>query len=100
MPRMSSLVQMPVRSGWPQAVFGAFQFGSFAFAAVVSAGIDRSFEGVTVGPKPRPCAYAAVAATDKASVSTADLFMRKLYLSSARRASCVPDGVRRGPPCP
>ena len=38
MPRMSSLVQMPSRSGCPQAVRGAFQFGSLALAAVVSAG--------------------------------------------------------------
>ncbi len=49
---MSSLVQMPVRSGWPHDVRGAFQFGSFTFAAVVSAGTDRSFEGVRVGPGP------------------------------------------------
>ena len=47
---MSSLVQMPVRSGWPHDVRGAFQFGSFTFAAVVSAGTERSFEGVRVGP--------------------------------------------------
>src|SRR3954469_19446296 len=52
MPRMSSLVQMPDRSGCPHGVRGAFQFGSFAFAAVVSAGIDRSRDGVRVGPGP------------------------------------------------
>jgi hypothetical protein len=47
---MSSLVQMPVRSGAPHAVRGAFQFGSFTLAAVVSAGTDRSFDGVFGGP--------------------------------------------------
>ena len=51
---MSSLVQMPVRSGSPHAVRGAFQFGSFTLAAVVSAGTARSFDGAMVGPKPRP----------------------------------------------
>ena len=55
MPRMSSLVQVPSRSGWPQAVRGAFQFGSLALAAVVSAGIARSAEGALVGAaKPPP----------------------------------------------
>ena len=49
MPRMSSLVQMPSRSGWPHDRRGAFQFGSFTLAAVVSAGIARNAEGALVG---------------------------------------------------
>ena len=58
---MSSLVQMPARSGCPHGVRGAFQFGSFALAAVVSAGTARSFDGVNIGGPPRPCASAGVA---------------------------------------
>src|SRR5215510_13730032 len=54
MPRMSSLVQTPSRSGCPHAVRGAFQLGSLAFAAVISAGIARNADGFIVGPKPRP----------------------------------------------
>src|SRR5215467_13198839 len=72
MPRMSSLVQMPERSGWPHTVFGAFQFGSFAFAAVVSAGIDRSFDGVRVGPKPR----CAIATPEPAPITTSQVMKR------------------------
>src|SRR5688572_7559910 len=51
---MSSLVQTPSSSGWPQAVRGTFQFGSLTFAAVVSAGIARSADGARSGAPPRP----------------------------------------------
>jgi hypothetical protein len=54
MPRMSSLVQVPSRSGWPHEVRGAFQFGSLTLAAVVSAGIARNADGFLEGPAPRP----------------------------------------------
>ena len=67
---MSSLVQMPERSGAPHTVRGAFQFGSFAFAAVISAGTDRSFDGAIVGPKPRPCANAPDAHIAMRAVAT------------------------------
>ena len=36
-PRMSSLVQMPSRSGWPHASFGAVHFGLTTVAADASA---------------------------------------------------------------
>src|SRR5688572_23209594 len=51
---MSSLVQTPSSSGWPQAVRGTFQFGSLTFAAVVSAGMARSADGARSGAPPRP----------------------------------------------
>src|SRR5687768_6023071 len=51
---MSSLVQVPSRSGWPHDVRGAAHLGSLTFAAVVSAGIARSADGVRSGAPPRP----------------------------------------------
>ena len=86
---MSSLVQIPDRSGWPHAVFGAFQFGSFAFAAVVSAGIDRSFDGVNVGPNPR-CAKAKLAGIVRIKADTVEtldtvLIEHSMNVSNLRR---------------
>src|SRR5262245_38887046 len=54
MPRMSSVVQMPSRSGWPHAVRGAFQCGFVRFAAAASA-------------DPFACAAAVVAETMKSA---------------------------------
>src|SRR5262245_41953134 len=54
MPRMSSVLNVPCRSGWPHGVRGACQFGSLAFAAVVSAGTERIADGVRPRPPPRP----------------------------------------------
>src|SRR4029079_18255332 len=67
------------RLGAPQDVRGAFHFGSFTSAAVVSAGIERSLFGVAPGPSPlRPPSWPHAAEEPKATTKTSGIFFASM----------------------